>query len=1127
MTVKITAFILFLSTSPAVVFALPVPKEGLLIPKDAVDEIRARIIALGDHPWIKQIEERTEEALKDWPEARIEIEKHVGHLLDLVWENNPKEHVPETAAKASEWLYKMVDSTPGFAFMYLLTGQKQYAGLCYEIIEMAGRVPRWGWFNWDGANMPQIRYGMVTRDVAVAIDWCWNGWDQQQKSRAIEIIAEKGVESYWRLVNHTPFMGFHHLRSKNQGNNALAAALIASLTVGDNLPENKVWMDTLIHSFSWIVAHDIGWAGQGLESGLPGYWSVSMQNLYTAAAALNNARGIDFRVHPGFAEATYYPFFLEATVPPAGGGGRFDEPLPKDVTGASSIIGSKPIELPHRHGGCAWWFDYAANFPESPAGYFVSRIRDARIEEGHQAGVADVLKILWVALAEKPGDIHPPTALFRTTDRMSMFRSGYGSPHTYLYFNGDIFLSSRNEILCTTSGLAWHFPWHQYAVTESVLETGGRLFSPSMVVMDYSDSDFVSMIHAESGTSDVKYYLRPGQAVSHRNYKERDRDIICVRSKDQNAVYDYFLFIDRVEHDAARWHSFNWHIWNSPGNEGNYHILSPNMAIAHRPNADILLATLSHEKMTYETQGIPSQPIVSYVMDHNALLLRAIAGEMKDVDETPQTLTAKLWSEGETVEIDGRTARHFSDFKGLKPVFEAPLTLTPGVRYRISVQARERNVKVYENFAWKIDLTLLDGTGSLIQKVETQERDPDPLRLTDPASFRPDYDWLETATYLDAPTGVDAIRAELFPATWAHMPHELKADSEVWLSDITVTPLGIPERKGKEMLVTMALPLEKDAEIPKITSTRSNQGIRATVAHPDGTYDTIEIAEDGHTQIARFSRSGQGEFAWDQESASKVGSPSSLKVQSEERLASGLAPWTEMVTKERDKYTSKGWENIALDAEVSASGMRDPRFPPQNVIDNKTWEFPADGRLDYSLGEIQTTQGFGYGRGERMSYVENMSSWPFYIPPTYWLLPYRQTGHVTLKLKESTRIKMVRVLNTSNAGLHDYGTVDFRVELLDENQNPVYTRNESFGKAWDRAFQAAFAKPDFFNSYGATFEGLLEPGVKVPFGDGWKDIEMDCSEEVRYVRISVLSYWALGGGFNEIQVYTLPGMSER
>jgi hypothetical protein len=56
MTLKIAVVILFLLTSPAAVFALPVPKEGLLISKDAVDEIRARVAALGDHPWMNRSE---------------------------------------------------------------------------------------------------------------------------------------------------------------------------------------------------------------------------------------------------------------------------------------------------------------------------------------------------------------------------------------------------------------------------------------------------------------------------------------------------------------------------------------------------------------------------------------------------------------------------------------------------------------------------------------------------------------------------------------------------------------------------------------------------------------------------------------------------------------------------------------------------------------------------------------------------------------------------------------------------------------------------------------------------------------------------------------------------------------
>ena len=48
---------------------------------------------------------------------------------------------------------------------------------------------------------------------------------------------------------------------------------------------------------------------------------------------------------------------------------------------------------------------------------------------------------------------------------------------------------------------------------------------------------------------------------------------------------------------------------------------------------------------------------------------------------------------------------------------------------------------------------------------------------------------------------------------------------------------------------------------------------------------------------------------------------------------------------------------------------------------------------------------------------------------------------------------------------------------------------------------------------------MLEPGVKVPFGTGWQEIEVPHPGEVRSVRVTIQSYWALGGGLNEIQVY--------
>ena len=104
-------------------------------------------------------------------------------------------------------------------------------------------------------------------------------------------------------------------------------------------------------------------------------------------------------------------------------------------------------------------------------------------------------------------------------------------------------------------------------------------------------------------------------------------------------------------------------------------------------------------------------------------------------------------------------------------------------------------------------------------------------------------------------------------------------------------------------------------------------------------------------------------------------------------------------------------------------------------------------------------------------------------------------------------------------GAIGYATVRCELELLDEDSVPVWSKPVVFGRPWDRSFQAAFARPEFFGSYGEAFRGILEPGSTVPFGTGWQDIDVDYRQQVRSVRVKVDKYWAMGGGLNEVQVY--------
>ena len=210
--------------------------------------------------------------------------------------------------------------------------------------------------------------------------------------------------------------------------------------------------------------------------------------------------------------------------------------------------------------------------------------------------------------------------------------------------------------------------------------------------------------------------------------------------------------------------------------------------------------------------------------------------------------------------------------------------------------------------------------------------------------------------------------------------------------------------------------------------------------------------------------------------------------------------------------------NLAREARVTASGSRAVRFSPYLTIDNKTSEYPLDGKLDYTQRPIATSSLGGYGPGKHPLVSDQMATFPFYVSPTYWLLPYQQQGWIEYEWKKDKQVSEVRVLNTANAGLNDFATIDYRIELRDVDGKVIVTQSKRFGKVFDRPFKAAFKYPEHFGKYSETFAGMLEPGVPVPFGDGWQSTRFN-AVKARKVRIYIDSYWGLGGGLNEVQIY--------
>jgi len=1226
------------SSAAGVSGAEPAPGIGLLVKPNEMPALRKKIKTA---PWSEmyaRILKEADRGVANWPAQRDMIRPHLSKLLDITvghCKDWPKE--PE-ARNAGESLrtFAMENMCPA-AFVYLMTGDEKYAETTWEILESMGRVNRWGWFTWSGSSMPQIHSAQYFRNAAFAFDFIWDYLSPEQRRKARDILAEKCVEPYFRITLHSPCMGLHHLRSRNQGNNVMSGALIACLALGDDYPDADIWLRSFVQTYHWMIMHDIGWGGQHLDSGLGGYWTVSMQNLYTAASCLAKVKGIDLRGHPGFMESTYYPMYHEATVPPLGTQG-FATPFALDYKGPPSVISSRPTELPRQvvRGG-AWWYDYAALFPQSPALHFINKAMVQKSDEGelkfffsnpHQVGHHDIIGLIWSRPENYRPDAPGPSELFKTTDRMTMFRSAYGIGGVYLYMHGDIFLSALNEILVSVVGASWHTPWLGWQKFESGIETENEPMAPSMTVRKSAhDADF-SYIHTVSDESDVIYRHPKEQDHCHMNYTRRDRDVLYVRPGPA-APEDpgYFVFLDRVAQREPRWHGQLWQTLNivhrnNTANYGRYRVETANRARLERPNADLALHVAAPPKVAFEIEAAPGQ-IAGYVNDHNVATLRILAGGYGRAEGGKVTIPPAAWkgagqvlqdpasSNGASPEfyrIAGRNAL-LGEEGTSRNGFEVAADLKANQRYRMAIECRKSEYRIYHNTGWQLDLDLLDAAGRAVAfdrdlensaKRRQYER-PGQYRLEDPRSDTKNTPWIKSdAVYFDVPCDVKVarIRGTLTAASWGHAT-AVAEHSVLDLGSLTIEPVGSISRKKEEMFLTIATPLAKGAPAPAIETSPGDGEAYAKVPRAGGEVDHIIAAKgkpvsfQGGEALADLAlvRTARGNvrnvFAqnataillrgvdWLQSpvpvdvtallgekqkiSQVRIGSavPVELTLQGEtvklqvglwkagadlrfspdpagevlisnspesmRLLKVGLQPVNRQITAERDELTAQGGRNLALGAKVSASGMRDPRFPPEKVIDNQTWEYPADGRLDYTLGTLKTTPRQGYSELEDvpMSGSEEypMTTWPFYIRPTYWLLPYEKAGWIHLELAQETPVKTVRLLNTSNAGANDYATMRYRIELLDGAGKVVAERKGEFGKVFDRPFKQAFMIPEFFAKYGPTFKGMLEPGIKVPFGDGWQTVSFPGAPKTKAVKVYVDSYWALGGGLNEIQVY--------
>ena len=161
----------------------------------------------------------------------------------------------------------------------------------------------------------------------------------------------------------------------------------------------------------------------------------------------------------------------------------------------------------------------------------------------------------------------------------------------------------------------------------------------------------------------------------------------------------------------------------------------------------------------------------------------------------------------------------------------------------------------------------------------------------------------------------------------------------------------MPERTTEQTFLTLVAPLDKGAASPRLEKTAAGH---TRIIHRDGTRDEVGLTTDGELTVIRHEQAG----AVTMFPPGKAGLARALATNSEasaRALAAGLKTVRDRSLAARDALTRQGRANLALGARVRASGTRDARFSPEKVVDNETAEYPLDGRLDYTLGNVASS----------------------------------------------------------------------------------------------------------------------------------------------------------------------------
>ena len=193
------------------------------------------------------------------------------------------------------------------AFAAAVEDSRVYADRLWAEAELAANLSTWNPFHW-------LEVSEMTHALAIAYDWCYKFWDDNQKEILENAIKTKGLDVATREYEGNPrsHTWVYGMDGSQIGTNWTVVCntgmLFGSLAVSEIYPE---LCNTMINNAIRSMKAGLNeWSADGSYMESLMYWNYATRNLIMAVDGFENAIGGDFSALPAIEEPFLYDFSL-------------------------------------------------------------------------------------------------------------------------------------------------------------------------------------------------------------------------------------------------------------------------------------------------------------------------------------------------------------------------------------------------------------------------------------------------------------------------------------------------------------------------------------------------------------------------------------------------------------------------------------------------------------------------------------------------------------------------------------------------------------------------------------------------------------------------------------------------